>query len=221
MSWLKDFEPEHYIQLDGDEIRRLIGKLKPGVKPGIDKLRGEHLKQLIGRRIEPSASEGEFSELLSNIINIFLKGIEPLEVSSVLRDNELFAGPKGEDDVRPIAIGNTYRKLAAMAIMRVAQEDFNEQYFGNLQLAMKKNGMEEIIHTFALSLEMTPELSIMNIDGMNAFNMANRFAGLGTILEEFPQAFPSSSSSSLQNKRENTTARKFQAENKATKEMTI
>jgi hypothetical protein len=104
-----------------------------------------------------------------------------------LRDNELFAGPKGEDDVRPIAIGNTYRKLAAMAIMRVAQEDFNERYFGNLQFAMKKNGIEEIIHTFALSLEMNPELSIMNVDGMNAFNMTNGFAGLGTILEEFPQ----------------------------------
>jgi hypothetical protein len=72
VSWLKDFEPENYIQLDSDEIHRLIGKLKPGVKPGIDKLRGEHLKQLIGRRIEPSASEGEFSELLPNIINIFL-----------------------------------------------------------------------------------------------------------------------------------------------------
>jgi hypothetical protein len=64
-------------------------------------------------------------------------------VSSGLRDNELFAGPKGEDDVIPIAIGNTYRKLAAMAIMRVAQEDFNERYFGNLQFAMKKNGIED------------------------------------------------------------------------------
>ena len=187
---LWDTNPAECLQVDGEDIRNLVRKLKTGVKPGIDKLRNEHLKQLCGKRLEPTNQESQFCSMLAEIINIFLLGKEPPGVSQIMRDCELFAAAKGDDDYRPICISSTLRKVVAMTILKASHEQVNEPLFEDLQFAMKKNGMEQILHSFQLTMEKRPNLTIMNVDGENAFNLSNRMCGLSAIEKNFPAALP-------------------------------
>ena len=176
--------------VESEDLRKLIGKLKPCVKPGFDSLRNRHLKQMAGSKPEADPTEASFVDSLCEVINILLKGSEPPEVSSLLRQNELFACPKSNGDVRPIGIGFTYRKLTSMVLLHVTQEQFNDKHFGLLQCAMRRNGMEEIVHLIGTTLEIHPELDLFCADGDNAFNRANRIIGLHEVKSEFDTALP-------------------------------
>jgi hypothetical protein len=50
---------------------------------------------------EPDSDEETFVEYLAEIIGKIANGLEPSEISSVLRDNVLIAAPKSNGDVRP------------------------------------------------------------------------------------------------------------------------
>ena len=151
-------------------------------------LRNKDLQQLVGYKHELDADEQHFLNLLTDIINILIHGEEPPEVAVMLSSNEMFAAPKSNEDVRPIGIGCTLRKLAAKACLNVSQAHFNATHFGDLQLAMKRNGIEEIVHMFAESMEKDPSLDVFCADGDNAFNAANRIAGLREVKDHFPAA---------------------------------
>jgi len=92
----------------------------------------------------------------------------------------MFAAPKKNVDVRPIGIGSTLRKLAAKALLNLSQS------VGDLQLALKRNGREDIVHMFAQKMEEDPSLDIFCADGDNAFNAANRILGLKQVKDHFP-----------------------------------
>ena len=77
-----------------------------------------------------------------------------------------------------IGIGTTLRKLAAKALLNASQANFNATHFKDLQLALKKNGMEEIIHMFAETMERDPTLDVFCADGDNAFNAATAYEDL-------------------------------------------
>jgi len=189
---LKNYAIPEDVELTVDPkiLRAKISKLKACVKPGIDQLRARHLKQMAGSKPEPNARESRFVQGLCEIISILLRGKEPPGVSRAFRSNELFAGPKPNGDVRPIAMGFTLRKLVATFVLQSAQANFNESHFGTLQFAMQRCGMEDIVHLIALSRETHPELDLFCADGENAFNCANRSTGLDQIKTHFPSAFP-------------------------------
>ena len=92
-----------------------------------------------------------------------IHGEEPADVGRVLSANEMFAVPKSNEDVRPIGIGSTLRKLAAKACLNASQAYFNESHFADLQYALKSNGMEEIVHMFAERMEDDPTFDIIII----------------------------------------------------------
>lgn len=96
------------------------------------------------------------------------------ECGLTLSSNEMFMAAKSSpDDVRPIGIGFTLRKLAASVCLNASQRTFNNEHFGQLQYARKRNGMEEILHLFAARMENDPSLDVFNADGDNAFNLGN------------------------------------------------
>jgi hypothetical protein len=69
---------------------------------------------------EPYSDEETFVEYLAETIGKIAKGLEPSEISSVLRDNVLIAAPKSNGDVRPFGIGFLYRKLAGTCLMHIS-----------------------------------------------------------------------------------------------------
>ena len=110
-----------------------------------DKLRYDHLQTLIGYGGEQAPNEVEFATLLTDILVILLDGGAPDLLYHVVRDNELVALPKGEDDIRPVGMGMVVRKLASIVILAhtfepptAASEDqlsesFNDVAFKGLQ----------------------------------------------------------------------------------------
>ena len=145
---------------------------------------------MAGNRKEPDSNQSNFVDSLCSIINILLAGKEPTEVSCLLRQNELFAEPKSNGDVRPIGIGFTLRKITAMAVLHTTQESFNDKHFGLLQCAMRRSGMEEIVHLISFVRVRRPDLDLFCADGDNTFNRANRITGLDEVKKNWKYALP-------------------------------
>jgi hypothetical protein len=170
-------------------VIHICQKSKKGARPGIDGLRYEHVHQLVGNTVEAQDYEYQLVSKLGEILSIIASGAAPEEVYTFLRNNEVVAIPKANNDVRPIGMGCTYRKLASKYLL-MQMRTFNEKHFQNLQFAMKKNGMEEIVHSIKFTMELNPTLHLYSIDACNAFNNGNRLTCLQQIAENFPKALP-------------------------------
>ena len=176
-------------EVDKGMLRSIIRKTKLTVRPGLDKLRYEHVKTLAGYSVEPAYDEDRFCELLAQVLTIILRGQTPPVISALLSDNELIALPKSDTDIRPIGIGSTLRKLAALVVMNRLQS-FNKKHFSYLQYGMKSNGMEQIIHNMRVRNSLFPDFDVFCMDADNAFNRANRLRGLEQVMLHFPEALP-------------------------------
>jgi hypothetical protein len=69
---IRDFElptdPLSKLQVDRELVIELIRKTRVSVKPGLDKLRNRHLKQMVGSKVEADNDEEfEFAERLASI----------------------------------------------------------------------------------------------------------------------------------------------------------
>jgi hypothetical protein len=178
------------IKVSAAMIRNIIGKWKTMVRPGVDKLRNEHLKVLIGHQNKQLLGrEKDFAMSLAKIVQILANGLFPIEVAAALRDNELIALLKSVDDVRPIGIGYTLRKLTASIWFKELSK-FNEEHFKLFQAGLRPNGTEFIIHSINQSLEQHPDYDLYTIDADNAFNRSNRIIGLQQVMKFCPGLLP-------------------------------
>jgi hypothetical protein len=126
---------------------------------------------------------------LAKIVQILANGLFPIEVAAALRDNELIALLKSVDDVRPIGIGYTLRKLTASIWFKDLNK-FNEEHFKLFQAGLRPNGTEYIIHSINQSLEQHPDYDLYTIDADNAFNRSNRIIGLQQVMKFCPGLLP-------------------------------
>ena len=106
-----------------------------------------------------------------------------------LRDSTIFAAPKpNSEDVRPIVMVGTLRKLVAKLVMR---DPLHQPYlldtFGHTQLALQPNGAETIIHATRAVFETQPTYDVYSMDGTNAFNSANKNVGLAQMKLKYPK----------------------------------
>ena len=162
-------------------MKIVVNKSKKMIRPGLDKLRHEHLQILVGRSAETSPDEELFCSLLATILTLIAQGKVPDMVAKQLHDNELMALPKNNTgDVRPIGIGSTYRKLASICVFNKIQ-DFNALHFDKFQYGLKSNGIEDIVHSINRSMRENPSWDMYAIDADNAFNRANRVFGLQQV----------------------------------------
>ena len=92
------------IEVSVAVVANIVRRLKNLVKPGLDKMRNEHLKALFGTfNNSTDPEEAEFRSVYTKIINRLISGDIPQEVACLFRDIDLFAVPKGDStDVRPI-----------------------------------------------------------------------------------------------------------------------
>ena len=121
---------------------------------------------------------------------MMLKGGFPEEINTFLATNLLIALPKTIDDIsRPIGIGTMLRKVASKFVERAARQKLGQNYFKSFQLALKRGGMEELIHALNLDLSKDCSLDLASLDAANAFNSANKNIALIQILKHFPKGF--------------------------------
>jgi len=179
------------ITVTVEDIRAIIMHTPNLKSPGVDLLRNEHLKQLIGKGIKPrEGEETTFCELLASLINVLLSGDVPNEVLPLFRDIKLITLLKPNGDIRPIGMGNLYRKIGSKAARdRTNFDGFNATHFRN-QKALVKGGIEHIIHEFQLHFEQHPDHDNYFIDATNAFNAARRRRCLLEAIKHYPAIVP-------------------------------
>ena len=165
-------------------LRQIIFRRAKLKSPGLDKFRFDHLRPLIGNGNSTAPDENQFAEYLVKIVSLIIDGKAPNSIFSLLRDNVMVGIPKDNNDVRPIGMGITVRKLASIFLLKYTSiatsatlqgqdEPFNSSHFKDLQYGLTSLGTENIIHSLRLRHELHPEEDIFTPDADNAFNTAS------------------------------------------------
>ena len=177
-----------------ESVRKILYDSKNLIRPGLDKMRYEHLRFLYGVKDPDSVGSPEIEEfqyLYVDIINKIIEGNVPQAVSALFRDTELFAVAKGTDDIRPIGMGCMDRKIASIVCQKHSLvRNFNKKHFKDTQCCLQKLGCEKIIHAFREALSAHPERDTFAMDASNAFNSCNRQICLLQIKMHFPSLLP-------------------------------
>ena len=114
----------------------------------------------------------------TGLVNCPAKGQVPADLAEWLCGASLAALPKSSGDgLRPVAVGETWRRLVGKGLATEAAEDFR-QYFEPLQLGVgSKGGCEAIVHTTRqwLARNQAGRRKVLaTLDLSNAFNCVDR-----------------------------------------------
>jgi hypothetical protein len=186
---INDQNLEGVREVSEKAFRAAVKKGKKMVKPGIDKLRFEYLQTLVGVLSEPNPQERLFCSLFAEMLTYVIRGETPVNVKTMLRDNELIALEKGNADIRPIGMGETIRKVVS-SVLYQRSRTFNDGHFKKWQYGLKRNGVEHIVHSVRFLMEEHPTWDLFCVDADNAFNRADRRKGLKQVQTHFPEALP-------------------------------
>jgi len=185
---LRNFQPQRVsLEADVDSIREIVMRQGNLISPGFDKFRNEHLKALFGwDDVDPK--QNEFRKLYVRIIEKIINGELPDEVRSLYSDSEAFAGPKSDNDIRPLGKINLDRKIAGAILLRKNRNEIR-RIFGDVQHGSDPKGTEKIIHSIRLVNEKNPEFDSFFPDAANAFNNSSRDIGLYETMKRIPEMF--------------------------------
>lgn len=176
------------LVLPDSVIHRALWKAPRGSSPGVDGLRFEHLQDLLRERGSPSS--GRLLQSLSSLVNLAQSGSLPPWFYSFVAGANLVALDKGNGDVRPIAMGCTWRKLIARALADHCREDF-ASFFQPFQFGVASScGAETVLHTVRALSSAHPDWVVFKTDFSNAFNSVFRNVALQAVKQRFPGVFP-------------------------------
>ena len=93
------------LQASAKHLEEVVKKSRGGSGPGADGWRFEHFRIL--------QQDDRPASLLLQVCNLFLNGSIPTAAATAFASARLIALRKGKSDVRPIAVGNVFRRLVA------------------------------------------------------------------------------------------------------------
>jgi len=156
-----------------EEVKFFINKFPKGSAGGVDGLSPQHLKDMFLNVSEGPIKDSNLSRL-TKFIEFLLNTDIPSGAREILFGAKLIALKKKDNGVRPIAIGNTIRRLSSK-IANKHIEDHLSKYFTPKQFgAGAKCGSEYIVHSTRAFLEKNPQSCFLKIDFSNAFNSVER-----------------------------------------------
>ncbi|KAJ0173779.1 hypothetical protein K1T71_010928 [Dendrolimus kikuchii] len=118
-----------------------------------------------------------------------LSGNVNKNILPILYGANLFALKKKDGGIRPIAVGTTYRRLAAKVCCRDIR-DLSSRYFAPNQLGFGiKGGCEAAVHALRTFVTSNACEAILKVDVKNAFNSVNRCTLLAEIKNHFPKIY--------------------------------
>ena len=168
-----------------DMVEEALRAFPKDTAPGNTVLRAQHLLDAC-----TPAHKATVLDQLAAVANVLARGEAPTELSPYLGGATLFALEKKGGGLRPIAIGETLRRLVGKTLCKTAQEECKE-YFWPLQLGVAcSQGTECAIHTvrqWAARNANKLDRVILKLDFANAFNTISRSVALSELLEHFPQ----------------------------------
>lgn len=109
---------------------------------------------------------------LTDIIKLLMSGNVLHDVTPFIAGDNLTALIKKNCDIRPIAVGDTLRRLAARCLCSLLQEQAVNYFLPNQHGVAVPGGAEAIIHGLRLIWENNVDhnTALLKIDFSNAFN---------------------------------------------------
>jgi hypothetical protein len=173
------------LLLQDSDVAAAIRSFAPGSAGGPDGLRPQHLKDLT------SASAGDAGlRLLSAVTefsNLCLRGRVPVEIQPVFCGASLLALKKKDGGLRPIAVGNTLRRLVAKAACKLVTSKLVDR-FVPVQLGFGvPRATEAAAHAARRYIsDLPPGHGLLKLDFSNALNNIRREAIFAAVRQDIP-----------------------------------
>lgn len=169
-----------------EDVLKAIRSFPAGSAGGPDGIRPQHILDLVN-------NQEAGPDLLSSITlftNLLLEGRCHSQVVPVLFGGNLIALEKRSGDVRPIAVGYTWRRIAAKCANTFALSKLTD-YFNPLQLGVGiPGGCEAAVHSTRRFIEgMQADDVVVKLDFRNAFNCLHRDTMLKAVFEKVPELY--------------------------------
>jgi len=149
--------------------------------PGPSGWRYEHLQVLL--------SHGDSLESLTALLQLLLDGNVPLATVSLLRRASLVPLMKASGGLRPLAVGETLRRLAARALLIQEHEKLKVAVAPHQQAIGQKAACELVVKAVRLLGKAHPDIVVATLDMTNTYNSLSR-ASMIEATESDPLAHP-------------------------------
>ena len=183
-------ELDTHLTTSETDVLKAIFSFPNGSACGIDGLRPQILKDLLCK--ESSDFGNSLLSAITKLSNIMLEGKINENILPFIYGASLCALNKKDGGLRPISIGNTFRRLTAKLACSSIREPIGE-YLRPKQLGFAtRGGCEAAIHASRSYLYRNKghRIVFFKIDFRNAFNTIERDIMLQEIKEKTPGIFP-------------------------------
>lgn len=188
MSTLRHVSSAAAGQVDEDLVKKAIKDFPRGSSGGPSGLKPQHLKDAL-----VAGWADEVARQATSLTNLLARGQAPLAVQQWLCGASLAALPKKTGGLRPVAVGDTWRRLTAKCLMSVYGNDLRE-FLEPIQVGVgTKGGCEATVHTVRQWLcrnAVHKNKVLVTMDLSNAFNCIDRSAVLDSIRRVTPELAP-------------------------------
>jgi hypothetical protein len=171
--------PAAALQVDGDAVLKALNTFPKGSACGLSGLRPQHLKDAV-----VPGMQDEFARQLCQVVNLLLQGRAPESVRPWLCGAKLVALPKHDNTLRPIAVGETLRRLVAKLALSASECEFRD-YLEPTQVGVgTRYGSESIIHVVRQYMGRhgnDGNRVVVLLDIENAFNSIDRNAIMRSV----------------------------------------
>ena len=175
------------LEATEDEVAEALATFHRGSSGGAFGMRPEHVQAAMQYHHDAYTDP---LGTLTKFTNHLLAGKAPLEVKDYFAGGRLCALKKGEHDVRPIAAGETLRRLASKVACLSAKFKARKLFRGHQYGVATPAGAERIIHlcrkTFAEHIE-DDDFLLCKVDLKNAFNNVSRDFFVALTRQHFPE----------------------------------
>ena len=173
-------------------ILKILRSFPKGTSAGPSGLSVQHLLDAASIPLHTSIGDS-----LKGIVNLMASGKVPVSVATFLAGGRLIALNKGKEgnppDVRPIAVGETLRRLTGKCICAILRDKISS-FFQPSQFGVAcKAGAEKIVHSLRRCIDenwLSGDFVVFKVDMSNAFNMVSRQAVLDECATFFPELLP-------------------------------
>ena len=195
-SDLRDLQPpaEDSVSLIATQadVLRAINSFPPSSSAGLDGIRPAHLRSLVARTVAEAGAR--LLTALTALTNLAISGKIPDFAVQAFYGASLIALRKKGGGLRPIAIGNVFRRIAAkIAVSNVSAAIGAELRPAQLGVATR-NGCEAAVHAVRAYITDAASSSqptvIVKLDVSNAFNSVRRDIMLETARTRLPSIYP-------------------------------
>ena len=167
------------------EVLKAIRSFPSGSGGGLDELRRQRLKDLVGGGNREH--ESSLLKSLTLFVNLVLAGGVPAEIRPIFFGASPCGLRKKDGGIHPIAIGNTLRCLISKVAVRGCSERCSNLLKPNQLGFGVRMGAEAAIHATHSFIESHRQNTILlKIDFTNAFNSIHRDKALEAVSEHLP-----------------------------------